>query len=155
MFNWFSGNNLQAIPNKSQFILYTNNILCKGINIYNIILHPLGSVKLLVVCIDCELNYNDRVTTICRKAGRQLNTLGRLPNVQSIDDKNILIECFILSYFNFGPAVWHYFSTANMKKLSIQKRALRYMYNDYVSSYAKLRGKIISHYCVYTELRRS
>jgi len=32
----------------------------------------------LDVHIDCELNFNGRVTTICRKAGRQLNALGRL-----------------------------------------------------------------------------
>ena len=102
----------------------------------------MGSVKPLGVHIDRELNFNSHVTMICRNAGRQLNALGCLANVLSIDDKNILIECFILSYFNFGPAVWHYFSTANMKKLSIQKRALRYIYNDYVSSYAELQWEM-------------
>jgi len=147
----FSENNLQTNPDKSQFILVTNDVPCNAVNIDNIILHPFGSVKLLGVHIDRELNFNGHVTRIChchpcsnlgvgisegcfifdfvsfitfggrsahlayyvyksgrkttiiiiivtricRKAGRQLNTLERLANVQSVDDKNILFECFI------------------------------------------------------------
>ena len=50
------------------------------------------------VLIDRELNFNGNVTTICRKAGEQLNALGRPANVLSVDDKNILFERFILSH---------------------------------------------------------
>ena len=67
MFNWFNKNNRQANSDKSQFILFTNDVLCNA----------------------------------WRKTGRQLNALGRLANVLSVDDKNILFECFILSHFNF------------------------------------------------------
>jgi len=116
MFNWFSENNLQANPYKSQFILFTNDLLCNAVNIDTIILHPLGSVKLLGVHVDRELNFNGHVTTICKKAGRQLNTLGRLANVLRVDDKNILFECFILSHFNFFSTVWHCCSLADIKK---------------------------------------
>jgi len=111
MFNWFSENNLQANPDKSQFILFTNDVLCNAVNIDNIILHPLG------VHIDRELNFNGYVTKICREAGRQLNALGRLVNVLSVDDKNILLECFNLSHFNFCPAVWHCRSLADIKNI--------------------------------------
>jgi len=37
MFNWFSVNNLQTNPDKSQFILFTNDVLCNAVNIDNII----------------------------------------------------------------------------------------------------------------------
>ena len=69
MFNWFSENNFEANPDKSQFILFTNDVLCNAVNIDNIILHPFGWVKRLSVHIDCELNFNVYLTTICRKAG--------------------------------------------------------------------------------------
>jgi len=43
-------------------------------------------------------------------------------------------------YFNFCPAVLHCCSLANIKKIeSVQKRAIGYIYNDYVSSYEELR----------------
>ena len=43
------------------------------------------------------------VTTICTKTDRQLNDLGDLANVISVDDKNILFQCFIRSHFIFSP----------------------------------------------------
>jgi len=52
MFNWFSETNLQTNPDKSQFIPFTNDVLCNAVNIDNIILHPLGPVKPLGVHID-------------------------------------------------------------------------------------------------------
>jgi len=55
MFNWFCENNLPANPDKSQFILFTNFVLYNAVNLDNIILHPLGSVKLLGIHIDCNL----------------------------------------------------------------------------------------------------
>jgi len=72
----FSENNLQANPDKNQFLLLTNDVLCNAVNIYNIILHPLRSVKGLGVHIDSELIFNGHVNTICRQVGRQLHALG-------------------------------------------------------------------------------
>ena len=117
-----------------------------------IILHPLGSVQPLGVHIDRELNFIGRITTICRKTGRQLNVLGCLANVLSVDDKNILFECFILLHFNFCRAVYHCCSLVDIKSFSVQKRALRYIYNDYVYSYAEIREKVTNHYRMLTEL---
>jgi len=39
MFNWFSENNFQANPDKSQFIFFTNDVLYNTVNIANIILN--------------------------------------------------------------------------------------------------------------------
>ena len=56
--------------------------------------------------------------------------------------KNIIFECFIWSHFIICPAMWHSCSLADNKQIeSAQKRALRYIYNDYVSSYAELRER--------------
>ena len=57
-------------------------------------LHSLGSVKRLGVHVDGELNCNGHVTAICTKAGHQINNVGRLQNVLSVDDKNIRLTTF-------------------------------------------------------------
>ena len=46
---------------------------------------------------------------------------------------------FILSNFNFCPLSWHFCSEANTNKIEkIQERALRFIYNDYNSTYESL-----------------
>jgi len=113
-------------------------------------------VKLLGVHIDRELYFNGHVTTICRKAGHQLNALERhLANVLSIDDNNILFDCFILSHLDFTPAMWHCCSLADIKQLKVFRSKLFTIFimtTWYLSSYVELREKVINHYCMFTEL---
>jgi len=40
-------------------------------------------------------NFNDHITTICTKAACQLNALGSLANVLSVDDNIILFDSHI------------------------------------------------------------
>ena len=142
MFNWFYENNLKPNPDKCQFILFSNDVLHTTVTIDNTVLHSLESVKLLGVHIDRELNFNCHVSELCRRAGRQLSALGRLTNVLNERDKMVLFECFILSHFYYCPVVWQSCSLTDMKKIEhIQKRALRYVFNDQLSSYTELRTK--------------
>ncbi len=49
-----------------------------------------------------------------------------------------IYRSFILSNFNYCPLVWH----LNKKKdAKVQKRALRFVYNDFISSYEELLAK--------------
>jgi hypothetical protein len=61
------------------------------------------------------------------------------------------IQCtktFILSNFNFCPLSWHFCSEANTNKIEkIQERALRFIYNDYNSTYESLL--IVSKWLIY------
>ena len=44
-----------------------------------------------------------------------------------------------MSNFNFCPLSWHFCSEANTNKIEkIQERALRFIYNDYNSTYENL-----------------
>lgn len=46
---------------------------------------------------------------------------------------------FILSNFNYCPLTWHFCGEVNTKKIEkIQERALRFIYNDHVSTYDSL-----------------
>ena len=50
-----------------------------------------------------------------------------------------IFKSFIASNFNYCPLIWHFCSQSNTNKLeNIQKRALRFIYNNYTSSHADL-----------------
>ena len=99
-------------------------------------------VKLVGVHIDNQLNFNKHIQEICIKAGRQLNALKRLSQKLTTDSKLCIFRSFILSHFNYCPIVWHFCSKYNTVKLEkIQERGLRFVYNDYSSSYEILLSK--------------
>jgi hypothetical protein len=142
LLNWFKTNYLQANPEKFQFILLSKDKLDNGVLVDNTMLRSQECVKLLGVNIDHALTFSFQISETCKKAGRQLSALGRLSKVLKTDDKLILFECFILSHFNYCPLVWHCCSASDQNKMElVQKRALRYVYNDYSSTYKELRER--------------
>ena len=57
-------------------------------------------------------------------------------------NKSTIFHTFILSNFNFCPLAWHFCTNKNSKKLEkVQERALRFVYEDYNSSYEELLQK--------------
>ncbi len=49
------------------------------------------------------------------------------------------MQSCLLCYFNYFPVVWHYCSKGSILKMEkIQYRTLKYLYNDYKSSYVDL-----------------
>ncbi len=144
MNNWFSINEMKVNNIKFQMIAFTKD----GVNsdesiiIDNNVIQSQRAVKLLGVNFDSALSFNVHVNEICRKAGRKMNVLGRLSRSLDLDSKLMLFHSFVLSHFEYCAVVWHFCSKDNMKKIEkIQKQALRYVFNDYTSSYANLRGK--------------
>ena len=50
--------------------------------------------------------------------------------------KEILVQSFVFSNFNYCPSVWRFSSEKSMKKIEkIHERALRFLYHDSTSSY--------------------
>ena len=53
-----------------------------------------------------------------------------------------MIEAFVYSNFNYCPLAWHFTSMRSTNKIvSIQKRALRLLHNNYTSTYDSLLAK--------------
>ena len=101
-----------------------------------------SSVKLLGVHIDDKLNFNLHITKICRYAANQLHGLIRLRMFLNFEEKKTLINSYFYSSFNYCPLVWMFSSAKSLNKVeSLQKRALRFLYEDYVSSYEELLQK--------------
>ena len=101
-----------------------------------------SSVKLLGVHIDDKLNFNLHITKTCRSAANQLHALIRLRMFLNFEEKKTLINSYFYSSFNYCPLVWMFSSAKSLNKVeSLQKRALRFLYEDYVSSYEELLQK--------------
>ena len=100
------------------------------------------SLKRLGVHVDDKLNFNLHITKICRSAANQLHTLIRLRMFLNSEEKKLLINSYFYSNFNYCPLVWMFSSAKSLNKVkSLQKRALRFLYEDYVSSYVGLLQK--------------
>ncbi len=99
-------------------------------------------MKLLGITIDNKLKFDKQVEILCKNAARQLNILYRFKGIYDLKEREKIYNTFVLSNFNYCPIVWHFCGKVNTKKIDkIQKRALRFMFNDKNSSYSSLLEK--------------
>ena len=71
-----------------------------------------------------------------------LNVLKRLKSFVAFDEKKILVQSIIYSNFDYCPLVWYFSSANSLQKIeAIQECALRFLYNDQLSSYDVLISK--------------
>ena len=136
--NWLHNNKMIVNPDKFQVIFLdkrrsdNTNI---EVEIGNEKISSTSSVKLLGVHIDDKLNFNEHINKICKSAGNQLNALIRLKSFLGLKEKEVLVNSFIYSNFNYCPLVWMLSHKKSLDKIeSLHKRALRFLQNDYVSS---------------------
>ena len=130
-----------ADPGKFQgFIIgeKKQNHTAEYINIDQKNIKTLSSVKLL----DVKLNFSLHITKICRSAANQLHALIRLGMFLNFEGKKTLINSYFYSNFNYCPLAWMFSNAKSLNKIeSLQKRTLRFLYEDYVSSYEELLQK--------------
>ena len=97
-------------------------ILC----LHALIFHVLTSLKSLI-------------STLCNNASKQLNNIGRIQKYVRFKEKEVLLNNFVYSNFNYCPLVWHFCSSKSSCKIEkIQEWAYRLLHNDFASDYAKL-----------------
>jgi hypothetical protein len=94
------------------FNLNGNTITCE----YN--------VKLLGVTIDSNLNFNNHISEICKKASRRLNILKRIGKYLNRLGRLTAYYSFILSNFDYCPVTWHYCSENILLKWKRFKKEL-------------------------------
>ena len=141
LLNWFHENCMQANPDKFQAIAVGEKTFAKNLvlKISNSEIKCEKLVKLFGIDIDYQLNFDQHISSLCRKAGQQLNVLKRLSPFLSKLSRLTIFYTFILSNFNYCPLAWHFCSENNSRKLEkIQERALRFVFSDFVSTYDEL-----------------
>ena len=74
--------------------------------------------KLLGIEIGINLNFDDHVISLCKKAGTKLAVLARLSKLMSLKKKRILMKTFVESQFGYCPLIWMFHSRkVNSKKI--------------------------------------
>ena len=144
---WLEINNMIVNTDKFQAIIINRNPNQNPTNEHIIKLneHTITSqncVTQLGMEIDDQLTFTKHIKTKMRKAAGQLNYLNTKEKFLNPEAKKVLIESFIMSNFNYCPLVWM-FCNSNLKRIqeNIQKRALRFLLNDYESNYDQLLEK--------------
>ena len=101
-----------------------------------------SSVKLLGIEIDNELNFEKHISNICKIASNQLNAVCRLQTFLGHKEKEAIINTFVHSNFNYSCLMWHFSSKKSKKKVEkILERSVKFLSNDYLSSYTELLEK--------------
>ena len=82
------------------------------------------SVELVEIHLYDKLNFNLRVSNICRSAANKLNALIRLKSYLSFNEKRVSINSSITSNFNYCLPVWIFSTAKSLNKIeSLQKSA--------------------------------
>ena len=96
-------------------------------------------VKLLGIKTDNQLNFNDHVSSIYKKASLKLHALARISKFMSKEKLRVLMKDFVESQFGYCPLIWMYPSrTLNNKINELHERALRLVYKNNTSSFEEL-----------------
>ena len=91
---------------------------------------------------DYKFSFPVEDSLVCKKVNNQLNVMIRSRNLICTTTKLKLYNAFILPHLQYCSTVWHFCSARNRDKLeSLNKRALRVVFNDKVSSYQQLLYK--------------
>jgi len=137
--NWFKSNHMIANPDKFKAIIITKNGSdTSGIElkINDDIIHTQKEVMLVGVTLDNKLSLAPHISTICKRAANQLNSIKRLNKHFDAETKKHFVRTYVLSHFNYCPLVWHFCGNGSIHKMEkIQERALRFVFNDYTSEY--------------------
>ncbi len=138
---WYDENGMQSNPTKFQSIFFGKTPKC-NVSVNNVIVEPTGIIKLLGVSLDAQLKFKNHISTLCTKAGRNLNALKRVARSLPTRVRLQLYKTYISCHFNFCPLVWHFCSASDTNKLeALQFRALRFVFDDYESAYSTLLNR--------------
>ena len=136
--NWFKENGMSVNPDKFQGIIINRcgrHPDLHKINFAGFEITTEKVVNLLGINLDFKLNFNKHIGTLCKKAGGQLNAICRMGKHVGKNEKMVLIQSFVEANFNYCPLVWFFSSPDSLRKIErIQERALRILYDDYVSA---------------------
>ena len=142
--DWFQVNMMEANPTKFQAIILRNVDHSTNIPIQDNIVPSAKQVKLLGVTIDDRLDFHQHVSIIY--AGElALNFEYCSVSLHIYIDEHSrmsIFRCFVPSNFNYCSLVWNFCGAEYTSKMErIQFRALKFVYNDFNTSYTELLAR--------------
>ena len=109
---------------KFQAIVVKRNSKMKDSNSLNIkqeVINSENCVKLLGVEIDNKLSFEKHISTLVKKVSNQLNAISRMQKFMGFKEKEILLNSFAYSNFNYCPLVSHFSRVAFLLSKIIKK----------------------------------
>ena len=136
---WFENNYMKLNSDKCHFLISTNTHEHLWLKVGESKIWEISEEKLLGVTIDKDLSFNAHLSKLCRKAGQKLSALARIIRFLPYYRKRVLLKAFIESQFSYCPLIWMFCSRKINRKINhIHERALRMVYDDYISSFEQL-----------------
>ena len=142
---WFKDNSMSANPEKFHGFIVNRcgrHDEVYDMNFAGFKITTEKIVNLLGINIDNKLNFNNHIGSLCKKAAGQLNAICRIGKHIGFEEKSVLIQSFVQANFNYCPLAWYFSSPNSLRKIErIQVRALRILYNDFVSDAERLHAR--------------
>ena len=92
LFQWFSDNQMKGNTEKCHLIVSTKEPT--EIQVGESIIKSSNSEKLLGIKIDYQLNFDNHIKDLCRKANQKLRELARVTPYMNVEKKRILMNSF-------------------------------------------------------------
>ena len=129
---------MKANPDKYQ-LLINNTKESFQIKIDNETVSNSKYEKLLGVKVDQEWNFNEHISSLCKRASQKLNALSRIASCMTFDQRRLILNSFITSHFSYCLIVRMFHSRKLNERINhIHERALRIVYKDYNLSFQEL-----------------
>ena len=129
---WYTENGMIVNPSK-------HHAMVLGFTDHQFSFTTKDSLDLVGMTIDSLLNFDKQVSLICKKVSNQLNVMIRFRKLVNTSTMLKLYKAFVLPHFQYCSVAWHFCSSRNSEKLeSLNKRALRVVFNDRESTYSQL-----------------
>ena len=121
---WYKENLLQVNVQKYQSMVLgaeseANNI---NLDINGVNIEQLKSIKLFGVFLDSELNFNEHISSVCRKASQQIGVLRRLRKIIPTHAKLQLYKAVILPHLTYCSTIWHFCRASDKRKVKDYRR---------------------------------
>ena len=114
LFDWFSDKFLKANPDKCHLLVNTDaNIALK---IKNETITNSYNEKPLSILFNKKFDFDEHVTSLCRKASQKLIALARLAHYMNLAQCRLNMNALIFSQFGYCPLVWMFHSRKNNKR---------------------------------------
>ena len=103
LFDWLSDNVLKANPDKRHLLMNTDENV--ALKIKNETITNSSNEKLLGVLFNNKFDFDEHVTSLCRKASQKLNALARVAYYMNLAQGMFIMNAFIFSQFGYCPLV--------------------------------------------------
>ena len=136
LLQWFRDHRMKANAYKYHLLIINNTKESFQIKIGNETASNNKYEKLLGLKVDHELNFNEHVSLLCKKASQKLNALSWIAFCMTFDWGRLILNSFIISHFSYCPIIWMFYSRKlNERTNRSHESVLRIVYKVFKLSF--------------------